>query len=155
MYQHLSKTAKDVLVLADKLAKKDNFEYVGTEHVLLAILEHGLGVGWQLLDNVGITLPIVRDQVAHLSQRSLEETWVLGRLPGTPHFKQVIAYAIEEAEIMNDPKIGTEYLLLGLLRERDCIAQIALTNLGLTLPLARKEVARLQGRLDKALSNRR
>ena len=146
MYQSLSQTAKEILALAEKLAKSDQCDYVGTEHVLLAILEHGLGVGAQVLDNCGISLAAVRDQVAHLNKHSLEETWVLGRLPGTPHFKQVLSYAIQEAERVNDAKIGTEYLLLGLLREKGCIAEKSLRNLGLTLSGARKEIARLQGR---------
>ncbi len=146
MYQHFSETAKEVLKLAEKIAQRENLEYVGTEHVLLAILEYGLGVGAQVLANSSITLYAVRDQVEHLVKKSSEETWVLGRLPGTPHFKQVVAYAIIEAERFRDKKIGTEYLLLGLLRERNCIAEKALRKLGLTLEIARKEVARLQGR---------
>jgi len=146
VYQHLSETAKEVLKLADELARADQMEYVGTEHVLLAILEHGLGLGAQVLHNHGITLPLVRDKIGQLTRRSLEETWVLGRLPGTPHFKQVVAYAIEEAERVKQRKVGTEFLLLGLLREKDCLAEKALRSLGLTLNQARREVARLQGR---------
>ena len=146
MYQHLSKTAKEVLKTAQRLAGQDNLEYVGTEHVLMAILEHGLGLGAQVLDNCGVTLEGVKDRVATLHKRSLSETWVFGRLPGTPHFKQVIAYALEEAEKVKDQKVGTEYLLLGILREKDCIAERTLKDLGITLSNAQKEVARLQGR---------
>ncbi len=146
MYQHLSNTAKQVLKIAQRLAGQDNLEYVGTEHVLAAILEHGLGLGAQVLENCGVTLEEVNDRVALLHKRSLSETWVLGRLPGTPHFKQVIAYALEEAEKVKDQKVGTEYLLLGILREADCIAERTLKELGVSLPVAQKEVARLQGR---------
>ncbi|MCH9021151.1 MAG: ATP-dependent Clp protease ATP-binding subunit [Planctomycetes bacterium] len=146
MYQHLSKTAKEVLRLAEQLAQQVQQEYVGTEHVLLAILDHGLGLGAQVLDNASITLEAVKDQIQNLTKKQMEETWVLGRLPGTPHFKQVIAMAIEEAEKVKDRKIGTEYLLLGILREKDCVAERALRNLGLNLKSAHKEVARLQGR---------
>ena len=146
MYQHLSKTAKEVLRLAEKLAQQVQQEYVGTEHVLLAILDHGLGVGAQVLDNASITLEAAKEQIQNLTKKQMEETWVLGRLPGTPHFKQVIAMAIEEAEKVKDRKIGTEYLLLGILREKDCVAERALRNLGLNLQSARKEVSRLQGR---------
>ena len=146
MYQRLSKTAKDVLQLAESLAHQDNLEYVGSEHVLTAIMEHGLGIGFQVLQNCAITPDAVHDQIAALVKRSLEETWVLGRLPGTPHFKQIIAYAIEEAERVNDNKVGTEYLLLGLLREKGCVAEQALRRLGVSLPLAQKKIAQLQGR---------
>ena len=146
MYQHLSKTAKEVLRLAEQLAQQVQQEYVGTEHVLLAILDHGLGLGAQVLDNASITLEAVKDQIQNLTKKQMEETWVLGRLPGTPHFKQVIAMAIEEAEKVKDRKIGTEYLLLGILREKDCVAERALRKLGLNLKSARKEISRLQGR---------
>ena len=146
LYQHLSKTAKEVLKTAQGLVGEDNLEYVGTEHVLMAILEHGLGLGAQVLDNCGLTLEEVKDRVATLHKKSLSETWVFGRLPGTPHFKQVIAYALEEAEKAKDQKVGTEYLLLGILREKDCVAERTLKDLGVTLSIAQKEVARLQDR---------
>ncbi len=151
MYQHLSETAKEVLRLAERFAHREHKEYVGTEHVLLAIVDHGLGVGAQVLQNCSISSDMVKDQIAQLIKRSLDETWVLGRLPGTPHFKQVIALAIEEAEKVRDTKVGTEYLLLSLLREKGCMAEQALKNLGLSLKVARKEVARLQGRSEPFL----
>jgi len=152
MYQHLSETAKEVLKLAEELAHQDHQEYVGTEHVLLAILDHGLGVGAQVLQDCSISPSAVRNQITRLNRRSLEETWVFGRLPGTPHFKQVVAFAIEEAEKVNDKKVGTEYLLLGLMREKGCVAEQTLRNLGLTLSVARKEIARLQGRSEPQTS---
>ncbi len=146
MYQHLSKTAKAVLKLAQYNAQQQFTDYVGTEHVLLAILEQGLGLGVQVLTNSSISYQAVKDQIEAVNKKQMEETWVLGQLPGTPHFKQVIAFAIEEAEKVKDKKVGTEYLLLGILREKGCVAQIVLHNLGLTLESARQEVARLQGR---------
>ena len=146
MYQHLSETAKQVIKLAEQLAQQESQEYVGTEHVLLAIVEHGLGVGAQALRNCSITLAGLREQVLYLTKRSSEETWVFGRLPGTPHFKKVLAYAIEEAEKARDKKVGTEYLLLGLLREKGSVAERALHSLGVSLERARQEIAQLQGR---------
>ena len=146
MYQHLSKTAREVLSLSQRIARRDNSDYVGTEHVLVAILEHGLGLGAQVLENHGITLSAVMSQIRQVQQSHAEETWVLGRLPGTPHFKKVISYALEEAELVRDKKVGTEYLLLGIFREPGCVAEKALMGLGLTLESARQEVAHLQGR---------
>lgn len=146
MYQHLSKTAKEVLALSKRLAKDEMNEYVGTEHVLLAILDHGLGVGAQALDNCSITLEAVKDQVDAINKVKMEQTWVMGQLPGTPNFKQILSFAIEEAEKVKDKKVGTEYLLLGILRENRCVAEQVLRTLGLTLEKARTEVARLQGR---------
>ena len=147
MYQHLSETAKDVLKQANGLAREDEQEYVGTEHVLLAIMQQGLGVGAQVLRNFSASVETLQARIAQLVRRSNEETWVFGRLPGTPHFKQVLAYAIEEAEKVKDTKVGTEYLLLGLLREKGCLAERALRQEGVTLELARREVAKLQGRV--------
>lgn len=143
MYQHLSETAKHVLQAAHQLSDQ---EYIGTEHILLALLDQGVGIGAQVLHNCGVTYPAAKEHVDHFIKTDMHETWVLGRLPGTPHFKQVIAYAIEEAEAAKDTKVGTEYLLLALLRERDCVAQRALAKLGVTLELARGKVAQLQGR---------
>ncbi len=146
MYQHLSETAKDVLKSAQKLAREQQQEFVGTEHVLIAIVSNGVGLGAQILQSFSITLPAVQEQISILLKDAMDETWVLGRLPGSPHFKQVIALAIEEAEKFKDSKVGTEYLLLGLIREKDCIAQKALRNLGVTINQARIEMAKLQGR---------
>jgi ATP-dependent Clp protease ATP-binding subunit ClpC len=146
MYQHLSETAKDVLKLAETLAQNDHKEYVGTEHVLKAIMDHGLGIGAQVLQSCSVSTEVLTDQLEILSKRQMEETWVFGRLPGTPHFKQVIANAIEEAEKVNDNKVGTEYLLLGLLREKGSVAERALRQLGVDLELARQKIAQFQGR---------
>ena len=151
MYQRLSETAKNVLKLAEQIAQRDQQEYVGTEHVLLAIVEHSLGIGAQVLQNCSISTTAVKERIDTLIKGSMEETWVFGRLPGTPHFKQVIANAIEEAEKARDTKVGTEYLLLGLLREKGSIAERALRQLGLNLDLARKKVAQLQGRPQNRL----
>lgn len=143
MYQHLSETAKGVLQAA---RLQSNQEYIGTEHILLAILDLGIGIGAQVLHNCGVTYPAAKEQIDQFTKTSLDQSWVLGRLPGTPHFKQVIAYAIEEAEKARDTKVGTEYLLLGLLLERGCVAQRTLGQLGVTLELARTRIAELQGR---------
>ena len=146
MYQHLSKTAKDVLKVAQRLAAQDHQEFVGTEHVLLAILEHGLGLGAQVLQDMSVSHVQVQEQIYRLTRSNSEETWVLGRLPGTPHFKQVLAYAIEEAERVRNKRVGTEYLLLGLLREEGCVAERALQALGITLDRVREQIAKQEGR---------
>ena len=75
----------------------------------------------------------------------MEETWVFGKLPGTPHFKRVIALAIEEAEKLRDSKIGTGYLLLGLLGEKGSVAERTLRHLGLTQEATRRKITQLQG----------
>ena len=80
MYQHLSKTAKEVLELSKTLAKDEMHEYVGTEHVLMAILDHGLGVGAQVLNNCSITLEAVKDHVDAINKINMEQTWVIGAI---------------------------------------------------------------------------
>ena len=146
MYQHLSETAKDVLKLAEALAQNDHQEYVGTEHVLKAIMDHGLGIGAQVLQSCSVSTQGINDHQERLRKPQMEETRVVGRLPRTPHCKQVIANAIEEAERVNDNKVGTEYLLLGLLREKGSVAERALRQLGVDLELARQKIAQFQGR---------
>ncbi len=73
----------------------------------------------------------------------MEETWVFGRLPGSPHFKNVVARAIEEAQRLKAERIGTEHLLLGLLHEQGGVAQAVLNNLGLQVPDVRKDIVEL------------
>ncbi len=146
MYQHLSESSKVVLKLAAQKARQQNQEYIGTEHVLLGILEYGMGLGAQVLDRFGVTFPLAESMVHEFARKSMEESWVLGRLPGTPHFKKVISYALEEAELFNDRKVGTEYLVLAILREKGCIAERVLKRLAVKLDSARDIVAQLKGR---------
>ena len=146
MYQHLSETSKAVLKLASKKARTQGLEYIGTEHVLLAILEYGMGLGAQILDRFGVTISLVEKMVHDFSRQGMEESLVLGRLPVTPHFKRVISVALEEAELFNDRKVGTEYLVLAILREKGCIAEKILRRLAVKVDDARIMVAELQGR---------
>ena len=146
MYQHLSESSKAVLKLASQKARQQNLEYIGTEHVLLAILEYGMGLGAQILDRFGVTFSLAESMVHDFAQKSMEESWVLGRLPGTPHFKKVISYALEEAESFNDRKVGTEYLVLAILREKGCVAERVLKRLAVKLDSARDVTAQLKGR---------
>ncbi len=146
MYQHFSETSKAVLKIAGVKARQQELEYIGTEHILLAILDHGVGHGAQMLARFGVTFSVVEKMVHEFTRKSMEESWVLGRLPGTPHFKQVISLALEEAEAFNDRKVGTEYLLLAILREKGCVAEQILKRLAVKLDDARAIVAQLQGR---------
>ena len=146
MYQHLSESSKAVLKLASQKARHQNLEYIGTEHVLLAILEYGMGLGFQVLDRFGVTFALAEGLVHDFAMKSMEESWVLGRLPGTPHFKRVISFALEEAESFNDRKVGTEYLVLAILREKGCVAERVLKRLAVKLDSARDITAQLKGR---------
>jgi ATP-dependent Clp protease ATP-binding subunit ClpC len=132
MYERLSQRVDRVVKLANRIAREYEQEYVGTEHVLLAIAEEGTGLGARILMDRGITSYHVRAEVDKLIQTSMEDTWVFGRLPGTPHFRNVMARAIEEARELKSREVCTEHLLLGLLIEKGSVAQAALAELGVT-----------------------
>ena len=132
MYEKFSPNVEKVIKLAHEIAREYDMEYVGTEHVLLAIQREGTGVGAKLLAKHGITEGSLKAEVDRLVQKSMEDTWVFGRLPGTPHFKNVVAVAIEQARQLKSKEVCTEHLLLGLLRESGSVARQALNNLGIT-----------------------
>lgn len=140
MYERFSKRVEGVIKDAHAIAREYEQEYVGTEHVLLAIAREGSGVGAKILEKQGITAHKIKQQVDKLIQQSMEETWVFGRLPGTPHFKNVIAGAIEEARQLESKDVCTEHLLLALLKAKGSVAYNALNNLGIGIETVRKEV---------------
>ena len=138
-----SERVAEVIKLANQIAREYDQEYVGTEHVLLAIQREGTGIGAKVLANRGITADRLRDEIGKLIKKQMEETWVFGRLPGTPHFKNVMATAINQCQELEGTSVSTEHLLLALLRERGCVAGKALVNLGLTFDLVRADVVEL------------
>lgn len=129
-----------VIKLANDIAREYEQEYVGTEHLLLAIQRDGTGIGASILAKNGITEYALRGEVDKLVKKRMEETWVFGRLPGTPHFKNVMATAIEQCQQIESPQVCTEHLLLALLKERGSVAGKALVNLGLTYDKVRADV---------------
>jgi ATP-dependent Clp protease ATP-binding subunit ClpA len=143
MYEHLSPRVEKVIKLANRIAHEYGQEYVGTEHILLAIVEEGTGKGMRVLTTHGLDEMKVKAEVDRLIEKSMEDTWVFGRLPGTPHFRNVVARGIEEARDLGSNEVCTEHLLLGLLREKGSVAYNALINLGLNLAEVRKEIADL------------
>ncbi len=142
MYEHLSRRVDHVIKLANSIAREYEQDYVGTEHVLLAIAQEGTGLGARILQERGVTEGRIRSEVGKLVKASLEDTWVFGRLPGTPHFKNVVAAAIEEARELKSREVCTEHLLLGLLAEKGSVAHAAMKNLGLTAKSLREDVRR-------------
>jgi len=143
MYERLSARTDKVIKLAHQIAREYDQEYVGTEHILLAIMREGTGIGARVLARHGVTNENLRAQVDSLIKKSAEETWVFGRLPGTPHFRNVVASAIEQAQQLESREVCTEHLLLGLLRENGSVAHRALTNLGIHHGDARETVLQL------------
>lgn len=141
MYEKLSPRVNQVIKLANNFAREYEQEYVGTEHVLLAIAREGTGLGARILTDAGADENQIRVEVDKLIKASLEDTWVFGRLPGSPHFRNVVARAIEEARALSSNEVCTEHLLLGLLAEKGCVAQAAMKALGLSSKSVRDKVA--------------
>ncbi len=138
-----SQRVATVFKISNQIAREYEREYVGTEHVLLAVQREGTGIGAAVLAKRGITADKLRAEVDTLVKAQLEETWVFGRLPGTPHFKNVMATAIKQCQQLEANEVCTEHLLLALLRERGSVAQKALNAQGLTYAEAKKEVIEL------------
>jgi len=132
------------MALANQEAQRFNHEYIGTEHILLGLVKEGSGVGANVLKNLDVDLRKVRLEVERLVKAGPEMV-TMGKLPQTPRAKKVIEYAIEEARNLNHNYVGTEHLLLGLLREHDGVAAQVLRNLGLKLDEVREEVLNLLG----------
>ncbi|MEE8460398.1 MAG: ATP-dependent Clp protease ATP-binding subunit [Phycisphaerales bacterium] len=144
MFERLTDRARKVMALANQEAQRFNHEYIGTEHILLGLVKEGSGVGANVLKNLDIDLRKVRLEVEKLV-KSGPDMVTMGKLPQTPRAKKVIEYAIEEARNLNHNYVGTEHLLLGLLREHDGVAAQVLMNLGLKLEEVREEVLNLLG----------
>ncbi len=144
MFERLTDRARKVMALANQEAQRFNHEYIGTEHILLGLVKEASGVGANVLKNLGIDLRKVRLEVEKLV-KSGPEMVTMGKLPQTPRAKKVLEYAIEEARNLNHNYVGTEHLLLGLLREQDGVAAQVLVNLGLKLEEVREEVLNLLG----------
>jgi len=132
------------MALANQEAQRFNHEYIGTEHILLGLVKEGSGVGANVLKNLDVDLSKVRLEVEKLV-KSGPDMVTMGKLPQTPRAKKVIEYAIEEARSLNHNYVGTEHLLLGLLREHEGVAAQVLMNLGLKLDEVREEVLNLLG----------
>src|SRR5476649_2816388 len=144
MFERFTDRARKVMALANQDAQRFNHEYIGTEHILLGLVKEGSGVGANVLKNLDVDLRKVRLEVEKLV-KSGPDMVTMGKLPQTPRAKKVIEYAIEEARNLNHNYVGTEHLLLGLLREHDGVAAQVLMNLGLKLEEVREEVLNLLG----------
>jgi ATP-dependent Clp protease ATP-binding subunit ClpC len=144
MFERFTDRARKVMALANQEAQRFNHEYIGTEHILLGLVKEGSGVGANVLKNLDIDIKKLRLEIEKLV-KSGPDMVSMGKLPQTPRAKKVIEYAIEEARSLNHNYVGTEHLLLGLLRETEGIAAQVLMNLGLKLEDVRQEVLNLLG----------
>src|SRR6056297_3106953 len=144
MYERFTDRARKVMQLANQEAQRFNHEYIGTEHILLGLVKEGSGVAANVLKNLEVDLRKIRLEVEKLVQSGPEMVTV-GKLPQTPRAKKVIEYSMEEARNLNHTYVGTEHILLGLLREQEGVAAQVLMNLGLKLEDVREEVLNLLG----------
>src|SRR6266481_6531173 len=135
--------ARKVLSLAQEEAQRFQHNYIGTEHILLGLIGEGEGVGAKVLRNLGVDLQRAHDSVEFIIGRG--DRIVLGEIGLTPRAKKVIEYAVDEARRLNHHYIGTEHLLLGLLREGEGIAAGVLQSLGVNLEQARRQTLAVLG----------
>ena len=144
MFERFTDRARKVMALANQEAQRFNHEYIGTEHILLGLVKEGSGVGANVLKNLDVDIKKLRLEIEKLV-KSGPDMVTMGKLPQTPRAKKVIEFAIEEARALNHNYVGTEHILLGLLRETEGIAAQVLMNLGLKLENVRQEVLNLLG----------
>ena len=144
MFDRFTDRARKVMNLAKSEAQRLNHEYIGTEHILLGLVQEGSGVAANVLRNMGIDLKRIRAEIEKLVKGS--STMVpMGNLPFTPRAKKVLELSLEEASQLGHNYIGTEHLLLGLIKESEGIAARVLTNLGVKLEDVREEVLEFLG----------
>jgi ATP-dependent Clp protease ATP-binding subunit ClpC len=136
-FDKFTERARKVLSLAQEEAQRFQHNYIGTEHLLLGLVREGEGVAAKVLFKLGVELQLVRESVEFSIGRG--DRIVLGEIGLTPRAKKVIELAVDEARRMNHHYIGTEHLLLGLLREGDGIGAGVLESLGVNLEKARRE----------------
>ncbi|MFT5081374.1 MAG: ATP-dependent Clp protease ATP-binding subunit ClpC [Planctomycetota bacterium] len=144
MFDRFTDRAKKVMNLARQEAQRFNHEYLGTEHVLLGLVQEGSGVAANVLKNMGVDLNRIRAEVEKLV-KSGPSMVTMGQLPFTPRAKKVLELSMEEAQNLGHNYIGTEHLLLGLIKENEGIAAKVLTNLGVKLEDVREEVLEFLG----------
>ena len=140
--------ARKVLTLAQDEAQRFNHNYIGTEHLLLGLVREGEGVAARVLENMNVELAKVRTAVEFIIGRG--DRPVVGEVGLTPRAKRVIELAIDEARRLGHNYIGTEHLLLGLVREGEGIAAGVLESLGVNLDKVRHEVIRVLSQSSSA-----
>ncbi len=140
-FEKFTERARKVLTLAQEEAQRLNHNYIGTEHILLGLVRENEGVAVKVLTNLGADPDKVRGAVEFIIGRG--ERTVSGEIGLTPRAKRVIELAVDEARRLNHNYIGTEHLLLGLLREAEGAASSVLESLGITLDKARAETLRI------------
>jgi len=141
MFQRFTDRARRVVVLAQEEARRLDHNYIGTEHILLGLISEGEGVAARALESLGISLDAVRQQVEEIIGRGQQEP--PGHIPFTPRAKKVLELSLHESKQLGHNYIGTEHILLGLIREGDGVAAQVLVKLGADLKRVRQQVIQL------------
>ncbi len=144
MFNRFTERARKVIILAKEEAKRFNHDYIGTEHLLLGLVREGEGVAATVLKSLGVDLSQVRMEIEKLVQPG-PASIISGDIPFTPQAKKAIELAMDEANAMGHNYIGTEHLLLGLIREGEGVAYQVLSNLGLDLNRVREAIMDILG----------
>ncbi|PZS19804.1 MAG: hypothetical protein DLM54_06365 [Acidimicrobiales bacterium] len=140
MFERLSDRARRVLVLAPEEARGLNHKFIGTEHILLGLIHEGQGVAAQALANLGVTFGAARAKVAEMIGPAEATTAESGSPPFTPRAKKVLELSLRESLQLQHNYIGTEHMLLGLVREGEGVAATVLVELGTDLERVRQQV---------------
>jgi ATP-dependent Clp protease ATP-binding subunit ClpA len=143
MFERFTDSARRVVVLAQEEARLLSHNYIGTEHLLLGLIHEGEGVAARALDALGIRMEAVRRQVEDITGRG--EHAPSGHIPFTPRAKKVLELSLRESTQLGHNFIGTEHILLGLIREGEGVAARVLVSLGADLNRVRQQVIELLG----------
>ncbi len=138
LFTRFTDRARNSIVKAQEEARLLNHNYIGTEHLVLGLIAIGEGVAWHVLDALGVTLESVRQEVVEMIGRGTEVPG--GHIPFTPRAKKVLELALREAKQLGHNYVGTEHVLLALVREKDGVAWKALEKLGLVQKTTRAAV---------------
>ncbi len=141
MFERFTDRARRVVVLAQDEARMLDHGYIGTEHILLGLIHEGTGVAARALESLGVNLAAVRQQVEEIIGRGQQTP--SGHIPFTPRAKKVLELSLREAQQLGQDYIGTEHILLGLIREGDGVAAQVLVKLGADLNRVRQQVIQL------------
>ncbi len=141
MFERFTEKARQVVVLAQEEARALEHNYIGTEHILLGLLREEEGLAARVLESLGITVEEVRAQVARIVGQGDEVT--SGQIPFTPRAKKVLELSLREALSLGHNYIGTEHILLGLVRENEGVAAAILLDLGAGAEKIRNEIIRM------------
>ena len=142
MFERFTDRARRVIVLAQEEARMLSHNFIGTEHLLLGLAHEGEGVAARALESLGISLEAVRQQVEGIAGRGKHPPGA-GHIPFTPRAKKVLELSLREAVRLGHNYIGTEHILLGMIREGEGVAAQVLVKLGADLNRVRGEVVRL------------